>query len=247
MHVMMLRKPVLIESKAMKLINAIIIFIISTSGFGQTYEKNNRPCVTEICIGDGLQELSNIQWNPIPFKSTKLSETETKDVNNRFRGNIPNELNLYLKTETFDRKALVLLPNVKARCSKDKTTLTGEYTTKAGNKTQVSIVLLQDNGAVEQQWTVVRIRRFVGDYGSNQLTTDDIKSAQSQLAERYKKFNVIDEKGYHKTKLIDNGTFSFNGFATYFSFDLGFSSQDYSSRGQNFRLPPQCARPINID
>lgn len=227
----------------MKLITALIISLISASSFGQTYEKNGRPCVAEICIGDSLQELKNIQWNPKTFKDTKLSQYDTNALSNRFRGNIPNELKIYLAKRTFDSKALALLPNVKARCSKDETSLSGEYTTKSGNKTEVLIVLLQDNGATEQQWTVVNIRRMVGE----QLSKNDIKTAELQLSERYKKFNVIDEKGYRKTKLIDNGTFSFNDFTNWFNFDLSYSSADYNSRGENFRLPSQCAKSVNVD
>ena len=32
-------------------------------GFAQSYEKKGLPCIAELCIGDGLEELSKIKWD----------------------------------------------------------------------------------------------------------------------------------------------------------------------------------------
>ena len=238
------------QVNTMKTIITLLLIFIQSICFAQVYEKGGFPCVAEICIGDGLSELKNVEWDPVFKKMYSAKERDNylangklEAINNRYRGNISKDAALYLDSERFDSKSLSLLTEISALCG-DGGYLKGNYKTKGGNDTQVSIRLLPNSqGSNEQQWTVVHIRRFV----STPMNKQDIKAAEKELSERYKAFNTVDEKGYQKTKPTEKGAFTFNDFTSYFTFDLEYSSEDYNRFRKTNRLPPQCTKKINID
>jgi len=43
-----------------KLALYIILSILNITCYAQDYQKNGYPCVNELCVGDGLSELSKV-------------------------------------------------------------------------------------------------------------------------------------------------------------------------------------------
>jgi hypothetical protein len=70
------------------LLKAVVIsigtFALANTAYSQDVEKNGQPCVTEICIGDGLAELQKIEWdrvkNPFSDKNKPLYHQQEKSL-----------------------------------------------------------------------------------------------------------------------------------------------------------------------
>jgi hypothetical protein len=46
-----------------RLLSLFLFLSAPMLGFAQSYEKNGLPCIAELCVGDGLEELSRIKWD----------------------------------------------------------------------------------------------------------------------------------------------------------------------------------------
>ena len=197
------------------------------------YEKNGFPCVAELCVGDGLPELKKIEWQAVKVSNDKLDKAYADRVTALYRGTIPEQAIPYLAVvERFDGLVLPLLSSITARCSDEGSIngfLKGRYTTKSGNETDISIRLMPiSEGAVEQKWTVMNIRRTV----VASMNNDQEKSAAKlQLSERYA--NMDSQKAQ----------FDFESGSGYFYFDLTHSSLHDKLNP----VPPQCIQKINAD
>jgi hypothetical protein len=80
----------------------------------QSYEKNNMPCVAELCVGDGLADRFHVKWEPAkdpigtPVRSRSLAPYELARTSETFRGNV-KLVAPYLSAGTFDNNTLPLL------------------------------------------------------------------------------------------------------------------------------------------
>lgn len=214
----------------------IMIALFSSNVFAQTYEKSGFPCVGEICIGDGIEELKKVQWQEVNIKKTKLSKYDTDLVNKKFKPS-NHDATIYLALKVFDNTALNGLQKIKAECD-DSTFMKGLYKTKSGNETEVGVKLIQaEEGAPTQTWTVVYIRRLI-----SESSDSAIKSARLELDSRYKKFNVEDEKGYRRTNTKEKATYEFASFSGHFNFTL--LHKRLNAKNQT---APECITKSNID
>jgi hypothetical protein len=171
-----------------------VLLSAPTLGFAQSYEKNGLPCITELCIGDGLQELSKIKWDraksafSLPGKpdyagSRPLGAAEITSVKQVYRGDV-SKVVPYLSYESFDAKAIPLLASITAACGRKE--LQGIFTTESGNPTTVKITLLTDkNDVAIQRWTVTSISRSFPAAVSAAQQAD----IRKQLDERYGRFS----------------------------------------------------------
>ena len=205
------------------------------------YEKNGSPCVAELCIGDGISELKNIQWKSVEEKKIKRDDT-LANVKLGLRGKIPAEAIPFLEARKFDTTVLPLISEITAACtsnfgaSNDYSSLRGEYVSNTGNRTEVGIQLLPKSaGSSEQQWTVSYIRRFV----ETPMNSQDVAAAEHQLAERYKKFVQSNSYGY-TGKADEIYLYRFNSASQGFYFDLQLKDRQP-------HMPSQCANKVNID
>jgi hypothetical protein len=143
-----------------------------TIASAQSYEKNNLPCIPELCLGDSLAELGKLKWDRAksPFSLTSgkpdyvgsrpLSSYELAEAKRVYRGDV-NKAAPYLSTGAFDQTTIPLLAAVTAACQKQE--LQGAFTSPSGNPTIVKISLLPDRGdAAIQRWTVTSISRQGG-------------------------------------------------------------------------------------
>jgi len=161
----------------------------------QSYEKNGLPCIAELCVGDGLQELSRIKWEraksafslmdkPDYVGSRPIGASDITTAKQIYRGDVSQAVS-YLSYEAFDAKAIPLLARITAAC--DRKELRGTFTTESGNPTTVKIALLTDNSDVAiQRWAITSISRsFPAAISAVQQA--DIRK---QLDERYGRFSV---------------------------------------------------------
>lgn len=184
----------------------------------QELQKNGLPCVAEICLGDGIDALSKVQWdrakNPFstPTKpqytaARKLRDGEVKMLQAQFRGDL-SAAGPFLSDKMFDALALPVLARVSAACAPHE--LIGTFTTAAGNPTRVGIALIPDQtDTSKQQWTVISITRNIP-----AVVTEQQKSeARAQLAERYQAFDLRKTKnakpGEGRMSINDNASFGF--------------------------------------
>lgn len=172
-----------------------LVLSIPTVGFAQSYEKNGLPCITELCIGDGLSELGKIKWDrargafsltgkPDYAGSHPLIASQVESVKQVYRGDT-TQAAPYLSYEAFDEKAVPFLANVTAACRKQE--LQGTFTSQNGNPTTVKIELLSDKKDVAiQRWTVISISRTF----PTAVSGAQKAAIRKQLDERYGRFSV---------------------------------------------------------
>lgn len=172
----------------------VLVLAVPTLGFAQSYEKNGLPCITELCIGDGLSELGKVKWDrarnsfslpgtPDYVGSHPLIASQVESVKQVYRGDT-TQAAPYLSYEAFDEKAIPLLANVTAACSKQE--LQGTFTSQNGNPTTVKIELLSDKKDVAiQRWTVISIWRTFPTAVSGAQKAD----VRKQLDGRYGRFS----------------------------------------------------------
>lgn len=174
---------------------ALLSFVIAAQCSAQEFEKNGLPCVSEICLGDGLVELSKVHWDraknpfsdpkrPLYTSARKLNDGELGLVKSVFRGDVVS-VAPFLKDNFFDSGALAGLARVTAACARHE--LIGTYTTQSGNPTRVGISLIPNQtDTTKHQWTVVSITRSFPAAVSNEQKAE----VESQLAERYAAFDI---------------------------------------------------------
>jgi hypothetical protein len=238
----------------MKIFAWLFLIAVSHTCFADDYQKNGLPCLAELCIGDGIAELKKIQWESVDLTGFSRAKNDTTAyfdgiIAAHYKGDISKQTTLFLKSTSFDGMALPLLARISAACEGAEG-LSGVYKSKSGAKTKVFIRMSQSTrDSAEQQWVVSMIQQSFFNSDGTRYATQDIKNAEMQLVERYKKFNMNDERGMPKTKWLykknpppENASFSFRSSLDWFEFVLR------DERPSNQTQPhPLCLKKINID
>lgn len=179
---------------------AALALLLAAQPFAQAQdaaplEKNGVPCVAELCLGDGLAELSKIQWdrakNPfskeqkVPYSVTrKMSPYDTDRLNRIYRGDT-KPAGAYLADALFDSESLPALKSVNVACERNE--LFGTFTTKSGLPTRVGIILTPDLADPGQhRWTVINITRTIPGAVSNEQKAE----VEQQLSARYHVYDI---------------------------------------------------------
>lgn len=160
----------------------------------QELEKKGLPCVAELCLGDGIAELSKIQWAPAQnsFKvNNKVQLTSTRKLSDddmrALRGTWPvvGEAAPYLYDKQFDNGALPILTRVAAACESNE--LFGTFGAEGETPTRVGISLTPSlSDPAKQEWIVTTIVREFPTAVSN----DDKSMMTKLLNKRYSKFGA---------------------------------------------------------
>ena len=225
---------------------ALPLFAAPHLCLAQALEKNGLPCVAEICLGDGIAELSKVQWDRAknPFSSPqkpaytatrKTSEGEMKMVQSRFRRDLVQAAP-FLYDNLFDSGALSSISRVTAACEKNE--LIGTYTTPSGNPTRVGIAMTPIQGDTsKQQWTVISIVRTFPAAVSNEQKAQ----VETQLAERYHAFGANNRN--IKNAKPGEGRF-FSNYGSSFGFHLSlFRGID---EGNRMKQHPACGGTAKV-
>lgn len=212
-----------------------------------TFEKNGLPCLQEICIGDGIEELRTVHWDratttslvsprPNYASDRKVSIGEMALLEKTFKGDIAKAAP-YLQGKLFDAKAIEVVANVTVACFPSR--LLGSFTSKGGNPTLVEIALRAVEGKTsEQRWTVIRINRKLPAAVSKEQQAE----AAEELLSRYAAFSA--ERGGPKPKLADFGTDVGSFAKPVFGFYL--RAQHQYDEGNRLKLHPMCGGSAKV-
>ncbi|SHG55420.1 hypothetical protein [Massilia sp. CF038] len=173
---------------------ALPLLALQAPCMAQDLEKKGLPCVAELCLGDGLAELSKIQWAPAQnsFKvNNKFQLTATRKLSDddlrALRGTWPSagDAAPYLHDKQFDTGALPLLPKIMAACESNE--LFGTFGADSDTPTRVGISLTPSlSDPAKQEWIVTTIVREFPSAVSN----DDKSMMTKLLNKRYAKFGA---------------------------------------------------------
>lgn len=223
---------------------ALPLLAIGPAALAQSQEKNGLPCVTEICLGDGLPELGKIQWTPAhtsfkinnkvqPTSERKLSEDDLRSLRALFPS--AGEAAPYLYEKQFDAGALPALARVTAAC--DVNELFGSFGSSAA-PTKVGISLMPTAADPSRQaWTVTSIVREFPDVSS----IEQKASVTLMLNRRYAKFGA-GTRELPETKPGD-GRFFLGGMS---SFGFGLSLVRAPEEDKRLKLHALCAAPGKV-
>lgn len=226
------------------LVLALPLLALIPAAQAQPLEKNGLPCVTEICLGDGLAELAKLKWTPAQtsFKinnklqatsERKLSEDDKKSLKALFPD--ADAAAPYLYEKQFDTAALPALGRVTAAC--DVNELFGTFGSSAA-PTKVGISLMPALSDPNRHvWTVTSIVREFPDVSS----IEQKSSVTLMLKQRYSKFGA----GTRELPLTKpgDGRFFLGGMS---NFGFGLSMVRAPDEDKRLKLHPLCAVPAKV-
>ncbi|MEZ5659906.1 MAG: hypothetical protein R3E83_15640 [Burkholderiaceae bacterium] len=208
----------------------------TTAATAATYEKDNRPCLAEVCIGDGLEPLNALQWEAAVSPTSgrekttvgkrKIVRGDLSRASGSFRGEV-EPIIAYLVDGRFDGDTLPHLAKVTAACTTHA--LQGHFKSASGLPTQVDIVLTPGTGPTDRQrWTVVRILRVI----PPAATPEEAKAVKAALDERYAKWRL--------GKRAPGAIGSYVGANNSKGFRFELSEYNSSKEGQRLKEHPAC-------
>ena len=224
---------------------ALSLCATHASSMGQELEKNGLPCVAELCIGDGITELSKIHWNPAQgsYKvnnkvqltlDKKISDDDQRALKATYP--IAGDAAPFLQEHTFDNTALPLLSRVAAACQTNE--LIGTYGSGGESPTRVGISLTPSiTDPSRQTWTVTTIVREF----PSAVTNEDRAEINKLLTQRYSKFGagtrtVADKPG--------EGRFFPSGMT---KFGFGLSLNRGNDEAARMMMHPACSGGASAD
>lgn len=181
---------------AWRLSGCLVLAMLAPLAHGQSYERDGLPCVVEVCLGDTIDRLANIPWQPalsprsspdrpMPAATRSVTPQEHANAQSRFPGS-PGAATAYLVDARFDKAALAPLGRVKAACQHHR--LQGSYSSAEGNLTHVGLQMVPEgDNLAEQRWRVSYIHRVI----PSAVTTAQRDEAQQILKERYAAFDFM--------------------------------------------------------
>ena len=221
------------------------MLLIGSAGVSAAeYEKNGFPCVNDLCIGDGLAELSALKFTPVVFSpkgqldgSASFDDLTPDAVKYNYRGDYSKVMKNLMKRR-FDLTTLKALPHITASCSiTGPIGLVGTYVSKDGNKTKVTIGLGPDMSTTssEQSWRVIKIARTY---------------PRPSSVNQEKEINAALEARYHDMVLKnpnrpDGKRVFYTHAANTLEFDLSFPN----NAGDRMIANPQCSdgKSVKLD
>jgi hypothetical protein len=205
----------------------------------QPLEKKGLPCVAEICLGDGIAELSKIQWTPAQnsYKvNNKVQLTGgrklTDDDLRVLKATYPNagEAAPFLHDKQFDATALATLARVSTAC--DTNELFGTFGATSDTPTRVGISLKPVAGDPgKQEWIVTTIVREF----PSAVTNDDKGVITKMLNKRYAKFGAGNQNIPEAKP--GEGRFFPGGLSR---FGFGLSMHRASDEASKMKMHPAC-------
>jgi len=148
---------------------AFLSLLFSTASLAQpAIEEIEHPCVQELCIGDAVDRLRQIDWLPVEYTSKRVervSKTVRAQRAKIYPGFGKDGVPSYLVVGVFDSDLLDDMERVKVACQPNE--ITGSYISKGGHKTDVRVSLLPDPGGRTMSWRVIGITRMYSGFESN--------------------------------------------------------------------------------
>jgi len=154
------------------------------------------PCIREVCVGDSLDRLKGIDWQPVNY-SLKRLERMGKALRARrtrtYEGFDGDETPAFVILREFDGSTLDNLSNIRTACEPNE--MVGTFISGGGHKTQVHVSLLPEDDAGrmngQMRWRVKAITRLFRSLDSRQQR----ERVFSELNARYGKFSSAPKPG----------------------------------------------------
>lgn len=156
------------------MVRSLLILLLAHLGAGSAsaqpdHEKIEHPCVQEICIGDGMDKLRQINWIQVDYTSKRVERVrkETRERKAKIYKGFGNDgVPSFLVVGLFDADLLDDMERVKLACAPNE--VKGTYLTQSGHKTDVRVSLLPDPDGRSMSWRVIGIGRLYSDFASNE-------------------------------------------------------------------------------
>jgi hypothetical protein len=151
----------------------------------ELYEKNKMPCIEGICLGDKIQDLTNVNW-----KEAKLSRGRNYGWKVVGDAKIFNELFPYLSSNAIDKKGIQLLSKIKGFCDMPKRNpiFTGYFTTKDGKDAAATFSLLPLDDGKSQVIFVSEIKKLIS---NQEISPQQVSLLQAEAQRRYPNSNKM--------------------------------------------------------
>ncbi len=143
------------------------------------------PCVKEVCIGDDLNKLRGIKFQPVDESRVaivnKRKQTDRAEIYGKFDG---SEVPASLILGKFDENTLDEMAKMSVACS-PANGLEGTYISESGYKTNIHVALWPDSSG-NMKWLVKSISRAYKGLQSRNETNRLIQG----LREKYAKWDI---------------------------------------------------------
>jgi hypothetical protein len=115
------------------------------------------PCVAEMCVGDYLKNLGNINWISVdskiaPYRKSQITKGSLLGSNSAIKAFAP-----YLYSYSMDKKGIAAASHVKLCNISHLHGLEGTYFSKSGKKVAVEFDLVPLNDGKSQEFFVSKI------------------------------------------------------------------------------------------
>ncbi len=142
-----------------EIFKVILLFALASSmAFSESLLAADMPCVKEICIGDGLDKLRGIKFQPVnPSRVERVSKRKQADRAEMYGGFQGTQPPAFLMLAEFDENSLDEIAKIKVACH-PYNQLEGAYVSESGHKTNIQIALWP-NKTGEMKWLVKGISR----------------------------------------------------------------------------------------
>lgn len=166
--------------KKLSLSAALGFVVLST----QTLQAAEMPCVKELCIGDGLDKLHGINFQPVNIERVNKLSARKKADRSHMYGHQGKDPSTYILLGKFDKNALSDMANIKTACTPNNG-LEGVYESESGHKTTVQVAMWPDQSG-NMRWLVKSISRAYKGIESRSESDELIQS----LNEKYAKWHI---------------------------------------------------------
>lgn len=178
--------------------NKILSILVATALTGATVSParadkpnvvNGKPCVAEVCVGDYLKNLGNINWISVdariaPYKKLPITKGKVVGSNSAIAAFEP-----YLDTFSMDKKGITAASKVKLCKISHLHGLQGTYLSKSGNKVAVEFQLLPFNDGKSQEFYVSSITTTLAN--TKGLSADRINEVRGKVAQKYGRLQTL--------------------------------------------------------
>jgi hypothetical protein len=204
---------------------------------------NGMPCVAEVCVGDYLKNLGNINWISVdskiaPYKRLPIKKGLMVGTDAAIKTFEP-----YLDTYSMDKKGIAAASHVKLCNISHLHGLEGTYFSKSGKKVAVEFDLVPLNDGKSQEFFVSKITTTLPN--TRILTEDQAKEIDRDVIKKY--------GSIHPLQILEPGTGVTTNYSTSGSKDAeivlqftpGYSFPDITRLLHKY---PGCASPkVNIN
>lgn len=217
------------------------LLILLSLGFPVlSFAAEEKLCLGEVCLGDGINELMGIKWKTVylgkngrdgKYYFNQINETLVADANTaKFLARLESRWE-------FDGNVLKALNNVRGYCT--KVGFKGTFVSRSGNETWVTLNPLFSGNGANQKLAVVSITRFF-----RKITDKQKVELEREIASRYGSHYGNYTPGQPHVSFLSSGWAGEDRMLTLDLNDHEMTTPQYVQKLKDF---PGCTRPVQLD